>query len=190
MVDSNYKFVCVEASAVGSQADVGFFSISSLGKSIESKEFDFPEPAALPNSTAVVPFVILADKGFPLKQNVLKPYISNHELTTEEKNFNYKLNKTRVYIENAFGIIASQFRLFNNQVEITTSRLDLVVIVAFLLHNILIDFEGRTFVEPSSVQNISHIPFTSNATDLKGNKKDKQTREIFKQYFTWINEKK
>jgi hypothetical protein len=55
--------------------------------------------------------VIIGDEVFPLKTYLMKPY-SYTQLSFEEKVFNYRLSRDRRVVENAFGILARSFRVW------------------------------------------------------------------------------
>ena len=50
-----------------------------------------------------VPIVILGDPAYPLLSWLMKPYIGTGLLTQVQRRFNYRLSRTRVVVECAFG---------------------------------------------------------------------------------------
>lgn len=101
LVDNNYNFTCIDIGAHGSLSGGGIFNISSLKKVIEDNLLDLPVGA-----------VILGDEAFPLTSYLMKPYHRRNILTKKEKKYNYRHFCARRIVENAFGILASRFRLF------------------------------------------------------------------------------
>nr|CAI5842146.1 unnamed protein product [Callosobruchus analis] len=59
--------------------------------------------------------------AYPISENLLTPYRDYGNLTPMQENYNYKFSKTRVLIENSFGLLKGRFRqlmktvLGNNQ---------------------------------------------------------------------------
>lgn len=72
--DASYRFTTVYIGAYGSESDGGVFSTCGLGDIVGNAQKTFPSPAALPNDGPVLPFVMVADDGFPLRANLMKPY--------------------------------------------------------------------------------------------------------------------
>jgi hypothetical protein len=70
--------------------------------------------------------VIIGDDAFPLINTLLKPY-SKVNLTLKQQIFNYRLSRARRVSENAFGILAQRFRVFDRPNELKVSTTDLVM---------------------------------------------------------------
>ena len=89
-------------------SDGGVFKNSTLYKALETKALQIPPPRPLPRRDKHIPFTILADDAFPLKEYIMKPY-SQTGLTPESGVFKYCLSCARRTVENAFGIFISYF---------------------------------------------------------------------------------
>ena len=87
LVDADYKFIAVDVGTNGRAGDAAVWSNSKM--KIEMRKEKLPEPAILPNSNRLSPFVIVADSGFALEENVLRPY-PERGITPEERVFNYR----------------------------------------------------------------------------------------------------
>jgi hypothetical protein len=77
LVDVNYKFMVADIGGCGKWSDGGIFSNSGFGEHSEECRLNIPEPRHEPNSTEAYPFIIVGDKAFPLKLNLLWPYLGN-----------------------------------------------------------------------------------------------------------------
>jgi len=66
----------------------------------------------------------------------MKPY-AHRGLNTTERIFNYRLSRARRIVENAFGILASRFRVFRTQIMFQPHKVETVVLAATVLHNFL-----------------------------------------------------
>ena len=98
------------------------------------KAQQLPIPPPEPIEGSVLPnllYVFVGEGGFPLLQNLLRPYPSEN-LTREKLIFNYCLQRARSIVENAFGILASRFRCFHCPLMLTTKHVTAVVIHNFL----------------------------------------------------------
>nr|CAI5817979.1 unnamed protein product [Callosobruchus analis] len=78
--------------------------------------------------------IIVGDAAFPLKSYLLKPYPGS-QLSTSEKIFNYRLSRARRIVENAFGILVSRFRVFENAIPTSLNTVDAIVCASCALHN-------------------------------------------------------
>ena len=69
-----YRFVLVAIGQAGRQSNGGILSNSLFGQALDSNLF-IPEPSQLLNTTGPpLPYVMVANKVFPLKFNLLHPY--------------------------------------------------------------------------------------------------------------------
>lgn len=126
LVDNNYNFTCIDIGAHGSMSDGGIFNKSSLKKGIEGNLLDLPVDA-----------VILGDEAFPLTSYLMKPYPRRNMLTRKEKIYNYRLCWARRIVENAFGILASRFRLFRRPMSVAPKTVVKIAKAACALHNFI-----------------------------------------------------
>ena len=74
LVDANYKFLYVDIRCNGRISDGGVFRESSLFSAFQNNKLDLPPPEVLPGCTIPMPYIIVADEAFPLKDYILKPY--------------------------------------------------------------------------------------------------------------------
>nr|CAH7769437.1 unnamed protein product [Callosobruchus chinensis] len=136
LVDANYKFINIDVGGYGKQSDGGTFKASALYRKIINGTLNLPEDSLLPNSNLSMPHVIIADEAYPLMRNLLKPYTyPGSQLSTSEKIFNYRLSRARRIVENAFGILVSRFRVFENAIPTSLNTVDAIVCASCALHN-------------------------------------------------------
>ncbi|XP_061400878.1 putative nuclease HARBI1 [Musca vetustissima] len=143
IVDSNMRFIDVFAGYPGRCHDASVWNNSPIRKAIINNEIRI-----LPECH------LLGDGAYPLETFLMTPYKDNGYLTREQKRFNYVLSSTRVFVEQAFGILKKKFRILN-YIEIQNVALAKQIIMACcVLHNIIIENEKTTeeaveFVEQS-----------------------------------------
>ena len=109
IVDANYKFLYVDVGCNGRISDGGVFRNSSFSTAMERNVLGIPPPRMV--GSTVLPYVIVGDDAFPLKENLMKPY-PFRGLSKERRITNYRISRARRVSENAFGILANRFRVF------------------------------------------------------------------------------
>lgn len=90
----------------------------------------------LPGSEIRTPCLFVGDDAFPLTTNLMKPY-AGHYLSEDKRIFNYRLSRARRVIENAFGILASRFRVFRKPIAVLPESVDKIITASVCLHNFL-----------------------------------------------------
>ncbi|XP_040355987.1 uncharacterized protein LOC121046159 isoform X1 [Ixodes scapularis] len=148
VVDSDLKFVAVDVGAYGRQSDGGTLSASRFGKCLENGLLGLPPPKRLPNSTVIAPYVFLGDEAFHLRPDFLRPCPGKHQ-DDDKRIFNYRLSRARRCAENAFGVLASRFRIFRRTINLLAEHADYVVMATCALHNYLRD--DSVYIPPSYV---------------------------------------
>ena len=141
LVDANYKFLWVELGGVGHMSDAQIFLQSDLYRHLEENAIARPAPCPLtadPEDTIPVPFFIVSDDAFALKEYCMKPY-SRQTMKIQELIFNYRLSRARRVVENAFGLLAQRFRVLLRTCELTPEHVREVVTCCLTLHNILLN---------------------------------------------------
>lgn len=102
---------------------------------------------------------ILYDSAFALTENMMKPYLGNHDVGTIRRIFNYRLARARRFIENVFGILGVVFRIFRTPITLQPSNAEVVVMACVYLHNFLRrNSQSRSLCNP-------HGTFDSENTD-------------------------
>lgn len=114
LVDADYRFRVVQVGDFGRTSDGGVYAGSDLGRGMESRALHVPHAAPLLGAAHLgdVPFVMVGDAAFPLKPYLMRPY-PGRNLNHNKRIFNYRLSRARMVVENAFGILASRWRIFH-----------------------------------------------------------------------------
>ena len=136
LVDSDYKFLWVDIGGPGSSSDAGIFLHSELREVLEGNEVDLPDPEPLPNDTEPIPYFIIGDDAFPLRQWCMKPY-SRSNMAREARIFNYRLSRARRVVENAFGILSQKFMCLRVTMPQRPDRVETIVLACVVLHNLI-----------------------------------------------------
>ena len=74
----------------GQVSDGGVFKNSALFSALEKKTLNIRTPRPIVRQHRAIPYMIVADDAFPLKEYMLKPY-SQVGLTIEKRIFNYMI---------------------------------------------------------------------------------------------------
>ena len=98
---------------------------------------------------ASIPYVFVGDEAFPLRHNLMRPY-PGRNLNLDKRIYNYRLSRARRTVENAFGIMASRFRLFHCPLMVHPKNVTLVTKGALVLHNFLRNEVGVQYVDEST----------------------------------------
>lgn len=138
VVDANYRFIYVNVGCQGRISDGGVFKNTEFYKKLENNDLNFPQDEALSGRTIPVPYILVADDAFPLTKHIMKPYATGLYRGSPKRVFNYRLSRARRIVENAFGLLASVFRIFRKPIEIKIENTIVDIVLACVyLHNFL-----------------------------------------------------
>lgn len=160
LVDANYKFLYVDVGANGACSDAGIFIVTDLRLAIERDSLGIPPPTSLPGSDRRVPYHIVGDEAFPLREWLMKPF-PHRGLTKEERIFNYRLSRARRIVENAFGIMSNRFQCLLTTMSLQPKRVESVTLACCCLHNLLRDKHPQAILgnaDSEDPKTHEHIP--------------------------------
>ena len=83
---------------------------------------NIPQPIAIGKREFVLPYCLVGDEAFPLKPYLLRPYPGRDRLSREQSIYNYRLSRARRMIENTFGILANQWRIYRKSIIILKTQ--------------------------------------------------------------------
>ena len=198
LVDADYKFIYIDVGDYGSNCDTAIFKTSNFGKAYMYGQLNVPPPKTLDNlpqgQGEELPHCLVADEAFPLQADLLRPYPRNQcgtNLPFEKMMFNYRLSRARCLVENAFGILAQRFRIYDRRLGISLTTCISLVKATCVLHNFLteerkdvaavmarLNPDGHAYLGPNA--GIQPIPY------LRGYHSTKEAqcvRDIYKDYF-------
>ena len=150
LVDANYKFLFVDVGAQGRASDAGVWAKSNLKEYLEEKRLQVPDDSFLPFSNIKSPYMIVGDDAFPLKTYLMKPY-PGQNISPDQRIFNYRLSRARRVSENAFGILASKFRVFAAPIISNPENIKKIIFASVALHNYL-RVNCKTYIAPEQLQ--------------------------------------
>ncbi len=135
VVDANYLFRVVDISAYGKSSDGCSLSACAFGRALRDGTLNLPDDEPLPNGEHLgpVPFVFVGDKAFPLQKHLLHLY-PGRAIPVDQRVFNFRLSHARRIVENAFGIMAAQLRVYH---RVSPCNAENIVQATTILHNFI-----------------------------------------------------
>ncbi|XP_011350405.3 putative nuclease HARBI1 [Ooceraea biroi] len=141
--DANYCFTLVDIGAERRQSDGGIFANSNFGQRFERNEMNVPQPNAIEPNGPSLPYVLLADEAFALKEYMMRPYPRSGRLNRQKKIFNYRLSRGRRVVESSFGILTSRWRIYRRPIISSISTATKIVQATTCLHNFVMKHENN-----------------------------------------------
>lgn len=122
MCDAKYKITSICAKWPGSVHDSRIWRESALCQQFEN---------------GVHSGFLLGDSGYPCKRYLMTPFLNPS--TAPQQRFNTSLCKTRVMVEQTFGILKRRFSCLQGVLRTDPNQATKYVIACAILHNIGID---------------------------------------------------
>ncbi|XP_054260017.1 uncharacterized protein LOC128984701 [Macrosteles quadrilineatus] len=179
MCDASYKFTYIDVGSYGKSADSTVWKESTFYKLLQEGSLNIPSPkTSFTGLSDAMPFVLVADEGFVLSNNILRPY-AGKSLSEKKRIFNYRLCRARRNIECSFGILANKWRIFHHPMDVDISLCEDIVKVCCVLHNFIRDRDGCRVEDCLSIEglydiDLEHCEQPGKATEL---------RDTFADYF-------
>ena len=134
MVDSHYRFVWGSCGFPGNSHDAVIFRSTDIWTRIE--EGLIPVIGKTVGDVTVPPLVV-GDSAFPLRTWLMKPY-TNASLTPRQRYFNYRLSRSRMVTEGAYGQLKGRWRVLLRKSESSQDNVRITTLACMVLHNICI----------------------------------------------------
>ena len=151
--DALYRFTLVDVGDSGCHSDGGVLFNSTFGKALDDGRLNFPSDCPLPGtSSPILPHVIVGDEVFPLKKYLMRPFPGRF-LPENLAVYNYRLSRARRIIENSFGILAAQWRIFRRPIIAHRGNVTWFTKAAIALHNFLRTLEPSSYCPSGFVDN-------------------------------------
>nr|CAI5857926.1 unnamed protein product [Callosobruchus analis] len=134
IVDAKYRFLLADFGTNGRISDGGVLQNTKFFEKLQNKTLKLPTT-----------YVFVADDAFPLRVDMLKPFRQTDSNSRERKIFNYRLSRARRIVENAFGILASRFRIYHTAINVQPENIEKIVMATCVLHNFLIEHTPSSY---------------------------------------------
>ncbi|PNF20006.1 hypothetical protein B7P43_G06636, partial [Cryptotermes secundus] len=148
VVNATKEFIMVDAGMNGRISDGGVLYYSKFGELLEQRALNLPKPTPLLNTAENFPYVFVADEAFALDVNLIKPY-SWKFLNEAEHEFNNRLSRARVVVENTFGILAFKFGVFQKPISLESQKAKTITMACCYLHNFLAKESNQVYFYPN-----------------------------------------
>lgn len=137
VVDASKRFIFVDVGCQGRISDAGVFRDCKINSMMEEGTLNLPSPIPLPGRRVNLPYLFVGDKAFPLKENLMTPYVGTHPRGSQKRIYNYRLSRARITVEHTFGIMASVFRVLKKPMLLQPHKAQIVLMAIAHLHNFL-----------------------------------------------------
>ena len=135
LVDSRYLSRDVVVVWLGSISDARVLSSSSLYRLGNDGKLFNEDLSGYFDETTVKP-LILGDPAYPLLPWLIKPYQDHPDISVLQKEFNYRLSRVRMTVENTFGLWKARFCRFLKKIEMEVTKVSTSISASCILHNI------------------------------------------------------
>lgn len=138
IVDAQYQFILCDFGTNGRVSVGGVLRNTKFFQMLQNNELNIPAEELVTNSSRHLPYVFVADDAFPLRSDIMKPFRQADLTSSEKKIYNYRVSRARRIVENAFGILATRFRIFHTNINLNPKKIESIVMASCELHNYLI----------------------------------------------------
>nr|XP_034324835.1 putative nuclease HARBI1 [Crassostrea gigas] len=135
--DPNFRITSLCARWPGSCHDARIWRTSGLYQKFENGNYPFN------HTTCDYDGILLGDSGYPLSRYLMTPYLTPR--TQSEERFNSSLCRTRVLIEQTFGIMKRKFQALHFGLRTSPDQAVSYITACCILHNIGIE-RGDTII--------------------------------------------
>ncbi|CAM4685680.1 unnamed protein product [Lepidochelys kempii] len=141
LVDHKGRFTNINVGWPGKVHDARIFRNSGLFQKLQERAF-FPDQK-ITIGDVEMPTVILGNPAYPLMPWLMKPYTGS--LDSSQELFNYRLSKSRMVVECAFGCLKVCWRSLLTRSDLSETNIPTVITACCVLHNIC-ESKGETFM--------------------------------------------
>ena len=132
-----------------------------------------------------VPLFLIGDSAYPLQTWLVKPFSQRGVLTSDMRQYNYRICRARIVVENAYGHLKARWRRLMTRNDMHVNHIPNVIAAACILHN-LCEIHGEHFNDAwLQDMNDSNYPQPPTVAVRDGcSNQPKRVRDAFVHYFT------
>uniref|UniRef100_A0A9J7XAJ5 DDE Tnp4 domain-containing protein n=1 Tax=Cyprinus carpio carpio TaxID=630221 RepID=A0A9J7XAJ5_CYPCA len=190
VVDAKYRFRVIDVGGYGRTSDGGILANSAFGQALWAGTLHLAPDQPLPGAEerGPQPHVFMADEAFLLRTNLMRPF-PGRTLPPERRVFNYRLSRARLVVENAFGILSSQWRMYRRLIEVHPEVAEKCVNATCVLHNFMRCSEGREAPtvrgsSPAGHAGEEQLPGLGRIAANNSSREAVRVRDVFRAHFS------
>lgn len=145
IVNAKYQFMYIDVGMNDRMSDGGVLQNTAFFEKLENGKLHIPNSETITGTNRHLPYIFVADDVFPLRPDMIEPFQQVDLISQERKILNYRLSRARRVVENAFGIMASRFRIFYTHINLEPENIDKAVKASYALHNFLIEHSKKSY---------------------------------------------
>lgn len=184
IVDADYCFLDICIGWPGSVHDARVFVHSPIYSQITEEDLLPDKPMSINGIN--VPLFLIGDSAYPLQTWLMKPFPQSGVLTSEMRQYNYRICRARIVVENAYGRLKARWRRLMKRNDMHVNHIPNIIAAACILHN-LCEVHGEHFndawLQDMSDSNYSPPP-TVAIRDGSSNQ-PKRVRDALVHYFRY-----
>jgi hypothetical protein len=143
LVDASYKFTYINVGKPGRVNDAAIFNSSQLKTELR----------------CAGDFLIVGDGAFPLMTNLMKPYLITNGMPLIQSNYNRRLSRARVVVEDAFGRLKGRWRILMKRADMDLENVKAIISTCIVLHNVCECAREPYFDSWQDIVNNFHVQF-------------------------------
>jgi len=176
----HYRCMYVDIGSYGKDCVSTIFKRSTLWTAIRTNMLELPSERPLSGTEGPnVPHFYVGDEGFALNRNILRPF-GGSTLSVKKKVYNYRLCRTRRYVECAFGILSNKWRIFQRPLNVSPDFEVVIVKASIVLHNFVRERTGYKFEDALKVTGLEDVP---DGQSVRGRLRANNVRNKVADYF-------
>ena len=120
----NNLTACLDVGSYGRTSNGSVLANSNFGQKLLDGTLGLPPDALLPGAEHMgrQPYVYVVDEAFLLRRNLVRSF-PGHQ-SGSHRVFNFRLSHARLILENTFGILTSQWRMYRGVIGVSPAILD------------------------------------------------------------------
>lgn len=140
--------IVLDVGEYGSNNDSGILKGSKIDKMFDKNKMGIPESKMILGDDLELPYFLVGDKVFPLKNWLMKPH--SRRTLINETIFHYILSRARRIIKNTFGIMVDRWRVFQRSIEAKPEKFEKMTL-GLVTRYVTVCDKPTTYVTPYPV---------------------------------------